>query len=174
MQASAVRDNPMLTEFLRWDGELARESRDAALYEVWMKQIRLALARRISERYSDHYANLTPHAVLKLLANPDPDLFGADPIVTRDALLVEALAAGRQELAQVLGPDSSRWSWGNLHTIHFRHALDQQPSAGGLLDLGPLAQAGRRLHGECDRFQRIWVIVGADHGRKLQRDSRHQ
>ena len=142
VQASAVHDNPKLTEFLRWDGELVRASREAALYEVWMKQVRLALARRISEKYSDHFANLTPHAVLTLLANPSPDLFGADPIVARDALLVDGLAAGRQELAEGLGPDSSRWSWGNLHTIHFRHPLDQEPSAGHLLDLGPLPRPG--------------------------------
>jgi penicillin G amidase len=142
VQASALRDNPTLTEFLRWDGELARESRDAALYEVWMKQIRLALARRISEKYSEHYASLTPHAVLTLLTNAAPELFGTDPIVSRDALLVDALAAGREELAQSLGPDSSRWSWGNLHAIHFRHPLDQQPSACALLDLGPLPRPG--------------------------------
>ena len=142
VQASAVHENPELTEFLRWDGELARASREAALYEVWMKQVRLALARKISEKYSDHFANLTPHAVLSLLANPSPVLFGADPIVTRDALLVDGLAAGRQELAQGLGPDSSRWSWGNLHTIYFRHPLAQEPSAGELLDLGPLPRPG--------------------------------
>ena len=142
VQASAVRDNSLLTEFLRWDGELARESREAALYEVWMKQIRLALARRISAEYSDHYAGLTPHAVLTLLAKPDPDLFGADPILARDALLVDTLVAGRRKLTQDLGPDASRWSWGNLHAIHFRHPLERQPSAGELLDLGPLPRPG--------------------------------
>jgi penicillin amidase len=40
------------------------------------------------------------------------------------------------------GPDPAQWSWGALHVIRFRHALDQQPGGAALLDLGPLPRPG--------------------------------
>ena len=42
----------------------------------------------------------------------------------------------------MLGPDASQWSWGRLHTVHFSQALDQQPGAKDLFDLGPLSRPG--------------------------------
>ena len=41
-----------------------------------------------------------------------------------------------------MGFDPSQWSWGKFHTVHFRHALDQQPGTKALLDLGPLSRPG--------------------------------
>ena len=142
VRSSALRDNPALTEFLRWDGELARESPDAALYEVWLRQICGALAKRFSEKHPERYERLKPDAVMALLANPDKSLFGEDPVVARDTLLVDAIRAARKELEQRQGPDPSQWSWGNLHSIRFRHPLDQQPGASELFDLGPLSRPG--------------------------------
>src|SRR5262249_12739159 len=46
------------------------------------------------------------------------------------------------ELGKLLGADPEKWSWGALHTVQFRHALDQQPGAKDLVDLGPLPRPG--------------------------------
>jgi len=78
VRSSALRGTPALTEFLRWDGELARESPDAALYEVWLRQICRALAKRFSEKHPERYERLKPDALIALLANPDKSLFGED------------------------------------------------------------------------------------------------
>ena len=143
VRSTALRDDPALTEFLRWDGNLTRESPEAALYEVWLKEICRALGRQFSEKHSERYDALPPDTVIALLANPDKDLFGEDPVVARDTLLVDAIRAARKELEQRLGPDPSQWSWGRLHSIHFRHPLDRYPAASDLFDLGTAAQAGR-------------------------------
>jgi penicillin G amidase len=142
LRSTALRDDPALAPFLHWDGELARESPEAALYEAWFRQICRALGRRFSEQHSEHYQDLMPDKVMALLADPDRDLFGAQPLAARDALLLQALRAARSELEQLLGSDASQWSWGRLHPIHFRHPLDQQPGASELLDLGPLPRPG--------------------------------
>ena len=55
LRSSSLRDNPALTEFLRWDGSLTRESREAALYEVWLKEICRALGKRFSEKHGERY-----------------------------------------------------------------------------------------------------------------------
>jgi penicillin G amidase len=142
VQSTALRDNPAFTQFLGWDTEVTRESAAAALYEVWFKELCSGLAKRFSEPHSERYQALPPDTVIALLGHPDKNLFGEDPVAARDTLLLDAMGAARKELEHFLGPDSTRWSWGELHTIRFRHALDQQPGADALLDLGPLARPG--------------------------------
>lgn len=80
--------------------------------------------------------------VIALLENPDPILFGQDPVADRDALLSEALVAARRELEGRLGMDASKWTWGALHQMHFRHPLYRLPGAEGQFDLGPMPRPG--------------------------------
>ena len=120
-----------------------RESSEAALYEVWFQQICRALGETLFERTRLNVtADLSPDTVLRILTNPDNDLFGDNPLASRDQMLADTLQSARKELEKFLGPDAAQWSWGKLHTVHFRHALDQQPGAKDLLDLGPLARPG--------------------------------
>ncbi len=157
VRSTALRDNPALMEFLRWDGNLVRESPEAALYEVWLKEICRALGSRFSEKHSERYIALPPDTVMLLLTNPSKDLFGEDPIVARETLLIDALQAARKELEQDLGPDPSQWSWGRLHLIHFRHPLDRQSGAIDLLDLGPLARPGDEYTVNATGFNESWT-----------------
>jgi penicillin G amidase len=143
VRSTDLRDNSTFKEFLTWDAELTRESPAAALYEVWLKAICRALAPRVSEKHKEHYENgWSPKALIALLANPNEELFGKDPVAARDLLLLDAMASARKELEERLGSDPTTWSWGKLHTIRFRHPLDQHPGANELLDLGPLARPG--------------------------------
>jgi penicillin amidase len=157
VRSTALRDNPALTEFLRWNGDLARESPAAVLYEVWLKEICRTLGRRFSEEHSERYRGLMPNTVIALLAHPDKELFGEDSVVARDTLLVDAIRAARKELEQRLGPDPSQWSWGNLHSINFRHPLDQQPGASDLFDLGPLSRPGDEYTVNATGFDESWA-----------------
>ncbi len=159
LRSTALRENPALAEFLRWDGLLSRESREAALYEVWLKEICRSLGKRFSEKHGERYENLLPDTVAALLKNPQKDLFGEDPVMARDALLVAALEAARKELGQRLGPDASHWSWGNLHPIVFRHALDEQPGARELFDLGPLPRPGDEYTVNATAFDESWAQI---------------
>jgi penicillin amidase len=56
--------------------------------------------------------------------------------------LYDTLKSAHAELEKLLGPDPLQWTWGALHVVRFRHALDQQPGAKTLFDLGPLARPG--------------------------------
>jgi penicillin amidase len=142
VRTTALRDNPALSEFLRWDSQITRESAEAAFYEVWLREICAGLGKRFSETHSQRYQYLSPDIVVSLLQNPDQVLFGEDPIGARDALLLDAIDTTRNQLQQQLGADSSRWTWGNLHSIRFRHPLDEQPGAAHLFDLGSLSRPG--------------------------------
>ncbi len=141
-------DDPSLRSFLDWDGELERNSGDAALYEIWLEKIQAGLAERFGKGGSQFqqlgglYKDMPPGAILRLLENPEKDLFGEDPAKGRNQLLSDTLKSARERLADLLGPDPSHWTWGRLHVVRFRHALDQQPGAKELLDLGALSRPG--------------------------------
>jgi len=141
--STALGSDPSLQAFLHWNGELTRESEAAALYEVWFRQIGQALGTQISPKFGEHYRDLLPNTVLRMLSHPDAELFGEHPSASRDEILRSALKAARAELAQRLGPDPHTWRWGRLHEIHFRHALDERSEAArALLDLPPRARPG--------------------------------
>ncbi len=144
VRSTSLKNDAALANFLRWDGRLTRESPDAAMYEVWLQQICLALGKRFSKDHGGRYDDLPPDTVLGILANPEKDLFGVadNPQAGRDQMLADTLHSARKELARLLGTDRSQWSWGKLHSVHFRHALDQQPAAKDSFDLGPVARPG--------------------------------
>ncbi|PYY02231.1 MAG: hypothetical protein DMG64_12260, partial [Acidobacteria bacterium] len=64
------------------------------------------------------------------------------PADQQQRLLLSTLADAGHELEQQAGPDPALWSWGSLHTMTFRHPLDQLQGAKGLFDLGPVARPG--------------------------------
>jgi penicillin amidase len=142
LRSTPLNGDRSLVGFLKWNGALKRESSDAALYEMWFRDICLALAKLFSPEHPERYNDLTPDTVLRITATPDAQLFGRDPVGRRNRMLEETLESARQELAGLMGPDPSHWSWGEMHTIRFRHALDLRTGAMETLDLGPLARPG--------------------------------
>jgi penicillin amidase len=163
LQTEPLKDDSSLRAFLDWDGELDRKSPEAALYEVWFAEIRKALAARFVQAggsarqlLTGRFEDLPPDSILRLLgsAGVSParkstksagpatfDLFSLGT-AARDQLLQDTLKSAREKLTKLLGPDPSRWEWGKLHVVNFRHALDQKPGAKELLDLGPFARPG--------------------------------
>ena len=143
LQSTPLKADPALKTFFAWDGRLTRDSTDATLYEAWQQQIDHALAERFSKQHAARYTDLTPDTALQLLSNPQKDLFDAsDPIRDRDQMLAQTLRSAHNELKKLLGDDPSQRTWGHLHTVRFRHALDQQPGAKDLFDLSPLPRPG--------------------------------
>ena len=123
-----------------WDATLSRESAAAALYEVWLKNLRTAVsAKEGIEAIEDHRSI---EDVLGELSEASPQVFGDKAVAGRNQLMLETLDSAWKQTDQLLGPDPQEWSWGRLHTILFRHSLDRLPGAAILLDLGPLSRPG--------------------------------
>jgi penicillin amidase len=147
--SSDLKDDPGMKSFMTWDGRLTRESSDAALYEVWFRQIRVRITERVTkslnsgfQKLGGRYEILSPEKILALLSNPEKDLFGENPHEERDRLLKDTLRQARAELQKLLGPAPEQWSWGKLHAVSFRHALDERPGMKNLFDPPPLARPG--------------------------------
>jgi penicillin G amidase len=143
LQSTTLSKDPSLHAFMKWDARLTRESGEAAVYEVWVREMTKALGTQISPRFAAHYQNLPTDTVLRLFAQPDPEIFGSDPLARRDQMLFETWRSARQILEKQLGPDPHGWQWGRLHRIYFRHALDERSAAAKeLFDIGPMARPG--------------------------------
>jgi penicillin G amidase len=134
---------------LGWDATLSRESGAAALYEVWLRNLRKAASEKEGIEAEEDWSL---ENVLEELSKPSPQVFGADPGAGRNQLLLQTLDSAWEQTEQLLGPDPQRWSWGRLHTIRFRHSLDRLPGAAMLLDLGPLSRPG-----DGDTVNATWV-----------------
>jgi penicillin amidase len=119
---------------LRWDCALREDSAPAALYELWTQELSkgvmdLAIpsaARAVVPPWP------TPRVVNELLRIAD----------TREGILLIALGAARERLETLQGNDPSKWSWGALHRVYFRHALDGTPAGASLFDRGPYPRSG--------------------------------
>jgi penicillin amidase len=149
LASSPLKNEPALKNFMSWDGRLTRESADAALYEVWFKQIRVEIADRVGKvlnsnasKLGGRYKILSPDKILAWLSSPQEDLFGAHPDQQRDQLLKDTLRLAQSEIEKLMGPTPEQWSWGKLHTLSFRHPLDEQPDAKNLLDPAPVERPG--------------------------------
>ena len=60
----------------------------------------------------------------------------------RDQALLDSLKNATAKLIQLEGADSSKWTWGRLHVVRFRHPLERSPESGASLDLGPVPRPG--------------------------------
>jgi penicillin amidase len=119
---------------LSWDGALREDSAPAVLYELWAQELSKLLVERIVPAQARlAIPTLSAPQVISTLES----LAGE-----RDSLLLSALTAARARLRTLQGDDPTKWSWGALHQVRFRHALDATPATAALFDSGPFARSG--------------------------------
>jgi penicillin G amidase len=125
---------------LGWDATLSRESAAAAVYEIWVNDLRKVIS--LKEGVQGIADDLSLEKVIEELVQPLPQIFGSDAVAGRNEVLLQTLDSAWKRAEQLMGPDPQRWSWSKLHTIRFRHSLDDLPGASTWLDLGPLSRPG--------------------------------
>jgi penicillin amidase len=126
-----------------WNAAVERDSAAAVLYEVWLGKLRRAVAEKAEPPTEPGLLgewSLTQ--VLSQLSNPHRELFGDQPAVGRDRLLLDTLHDAWGEMQHLQGTDPAKWSWGALHTMEFHHSLDRVPGVASLFDLGPVPRPG--------------------------------
>jgi penicillin amidase len=135
--------DPAVKLLLGWNCVVSVDSAPAALYELWLEELTTAVAHRAAP--PELWSAMRGWPVDKLisaLSHPSREIFGASPEAARNQLLLDSLKSAREKLVKLEGPDPAQWSWGRIHTIVFRHPLDQVPGAKSLFDLGPTPRPG--------------------------------
>lgn len=123
-----------------WDCRMETDRIGATIFDVFFSHWSQRVA---AERFPDDTATLVSGSIaglaLSLLSN---DQCGWFPKEQREVAIITALSTALSEIAHRLGPDISRWSWGNLHKIRLRHILTNRGDLGKLLDRGGLPVRG--------------------------------
>lgn len=118
-----------------WDRLLRSPSVPGAVYEVWERHIRSAAMAKIAGAEAgalSAYLNTQRAA----------DYLKSLPADERQNLLLSTLLDAGHEMEEKEGQDPALWSWGGMHTMTFRHALDLTPGGKSLFNLGPVARPG--------------------------------
>jgi penicillin G amidase len=139
-----------------WDGSLAVDSMEAAVYEVLTRQILLLI---FEERLGDLMPRFTGKLVNPLaggslwghhawewlrreILRPESAWFDLGAGQKRDDLLRLALARTVDRLAEDIGPDMDQWNWGHYHTLTFQHQLGQVKPLDQIFNRGPFPIGG--------------------------------
>lgn len=141
--ATWPKPGPMAEMLLDWDRRVRADSAPAALYEVWVKNLRYATVEKVAgHELRELLGEWSLSLVIEHLTNPKAEFFGERPRKGRNNLLIDCLEKARKQMEMLQGPDPAKWSWGKLHTARFRHALDQLPGVAQSFNLGPVERPG--------------------------------
>ena len=139
----------LLHELLAWNGDLAPQSRPAAVYQVLLLNVaRHAYQGDMSEKLFLYWcgAPVSNLGVLGGQAGRYVSFLIRDwrEALDRDwrALTAAAWQDTLEQLARLLGPDSQSWRWGRLHTFQPAHPLSAVPALSPLLNPTALELGG--------------------------------
>ena len=128
-----------------WNFKLNPKSIEAAIYVAWENQIKAQANERFIPKSVKGLISLQTSKIMDWIMNPDKK-FGSDPIVGRDRFLAETFSSGLKDLEEKLGPDMSKWQYGQEKYKHtyMAHALGYlvKDSIKASLNLGPLPRGG--------------------------------
>jgi penicillin amidase len=135
-----------------WDGSMPRDSVAATVYEVTASMlaretIEPVLGKKLYNIYDSNIDASNMYAVLiSLIEAPVAPFFGAqgpqDVVNARDVAEAKALHDAYDYLTATYGSDTSKWTWGTLHTATFAHPLASVTPLNLIFGVAPVARPG--------------------------------
>lgn len=131
---------------LKWNHILDPNSIEAAIYTTWEEEMWTACEKRfIPDAAKPYITSIQLKTLIDWLTTPNKK-FGPQPTQTRDLLVREAFENAISILENKLGPDLTKWQYGqpNLKHTYIGHALGNavNDSLKEQLNLGPLPRGG--------------------------------
>jgi penicillin amidase len=116
-----------LVSLSRWDGTMAAERAEPAIYEAWMRELaRLVYADELGPELFAEYFSQRDQFLLNVLRDKDGQSRWCDDqttpeVETCEQIKTRALELALADLERRLGADRSRWRWGDLHVARSAH-----------------------------------------------------
>jgi penicillin G amidase len=164
---------PVIKMMQDWDGQLGPDSKEAAVYEVFIRRtIQLILNSKLGG-FTESYMGKGPTPLLaenslmgnralewllRVLEQPESHWF--DP-VPRNVIMKQALEHTLDFLGEVCGPNPENWAWGKLHTLCFTHLLGRPDALKSFFNRGPIPLGGD--------FNTVWATGAAYHDVSCER-----
>jgi penicillin amidase len=132
-----------------WDDQTQMDSAQAALFEAFWKHLLAdGFGDNLPEDYQPEGNERWFEIVRNLIGQPNSpwwDNQQTPEVEDRDQIFSQAFGEAVAELEKTLGKDSSKWKWGDLHTITFRNQTLGESGVGpieALFNRGPFRTAG--------------------------------
>ena len=142
------RPSEALERLLAWDLVLRASSVAATIYVSWENALAAATwSIVVPEKAQAVFPRsaLSTQKLIAWLTHPD-ERFGENPQALRDSVLSVALVRAVHDLERRLGPDMSRWQYGqaNFKHVELKHPLSDAVASQWRkrLNLGPLPRGG--------------------------------
>ncbi len=156
---------PVIAGLRSWDGSLSAHSREAAVYEVFIRRmIVLIISRHLAENPNlvddgllDRGIKVTNEASLdtfyrgrgpafawlkSVITDPQSHWFDLGHGETRDDVIRLALSETIAALETRLGKDMDSWTWGRLHQVVFNHPMGIAKPMKKFFNRGPFPVGG--------------------------------
>jgi penicillin amidase len=166
-----------------WDGILNAESVGGTVYQVFLAVLsQRILIPLIGCDLVEQFLGVGPHPILVpinelaghwtstlLCLLNEPEKLRGLTGSSREELIVQSLAATKDELDRLLGNEQSTWHWGRLHYLNFDHLFSSKPALGRAFSHGPFP-----IGGDSDTvFQNAIVPGGPFHMNSVSPSQRH-
>lgn len=135
-----------------WDGAMTRDSVAATVYEVTAgtlarETIEPVLGKKLYGIYqSNEDASGIYSVLISLLGEPVAPFFGVqsptNAVNARDVAVAKALHDAYGQLVQTYGADTSKWTWGTVHTATFAHPLASVSPLNLIFGVAPVSRPG--------------------------------
>jgi len=128
----------------RWDFDNTTDSVAATIYHEFLLKFAKntfsdEMGRELAEEYLDDYYQWIERFVR--FVREDSHWFdnarSKGVVETRDDIAAQSFEEAVASLREQLGSDMSKWRWGRVHTVEFRHPLDKSRVAKRVFNLGP-------------------------------------
>ncbi|MEI9412025.1 penicillin acylase family protein [Mesorhizobium salmacidum] len=139
-----------------WDNDLSADSAPAALFEVWLSKHLGPLVARCEAACAQVIPLLMPFdppSIAAWLENAAPSMELVEDLQT-------SLVNAWTECSTLMGRDPASWSWGRLHTLHLRHALQSLVSTNWSSESIGVGGSGSTLNYATYRLSDFSVIAG--------------
>jgi penicillin G amidase len=173
VDAGEERLNQIVEMMRVWDGRLTADSPEAAVYEVFIREIiKLILESELAD-FTKCYMGKGPTPFLaensmlgnrsmewlqQVLNQPNSHWFKKQ---SRDAIIKCALKQAVTILEELFGAEIQDWAWGKLHTLCFNHPFGREGLLKGLFNRGPFPLGGD--------FNTVWATGAAYHDVSCER-----
>lgn len=132
---------------LEWDFRLEPGSVPAGIYVAWERRLQANVESLVIPPWArDVIRGLSLSQVIGRLQAPGGRFGPRDPVATRDNMLLSSLREAVGDLRTRLGPDMSRWQYGQpaYKHVNIRHPLSAavSPELRRRLDVGTLPRGG--------------------------------
>ncbi len=141
--AAAAKAQELL---LAWDYVLDKNSVAAGIYEMFQRRLLANIRDQLVPAAArGDFGAIGMKKTIEFVLAPD-GRFGDNPVAGRDRLLTTSLTQAVAELTKKLGPDMTKWQYGQAayHHALIRHPLSAavKPEVRSQLDVGPMPKGG--------------------------------